>query len=229
MEAATRSHALARIFLVAAFGATLSAAPASAQKPGGTMTVGLELDMSIDAGKVAQTAVVIPAPDSEFEPLDDHKSLKRFPRVLSHDEIPALNAVDCFVFRDLLDRARAIAALDGAERRELVDNGRLDERFPVTFEGLREGYVALGADYEQKGEPRRAARSYFRAIVVAAAHDDTRAIADIAEKVGMLALRMGDRPAALNYLNGAAQAAERVGDQEWAERLRKRMREVEPT
>src|SRR5205814_6849435 len=45
MEAATRSCALARIFLVAVFGVSLSANPASAQKPGGTITVGLELDI----------------------------------------------------------------------------------------------------------------------------------------------------------------------------------------
>src|SRR5437016_8797982 len=45
MEAATRSCALARIFLVAVFGVALSAAPASAQKAGGTITVGLELDI----------------------------------------------------------------------------------------------------------------------------------------------------------------------------------------
>src|SRR2546430_14494296 len=45
MEAATRSCALARIFLVAVFGVALSAAPAQAQKPGGSITVGLELDI----------------------------------------------------------------------------------------------------------------------------------------------------------------------------------------
>src|SRR5437762_1393437 len=45
MEAATRSCALARIFLVAVFGVALSAAPAGAQKAGGTITVGLELDI----------------------------------------------------------------------------------------------------------------------------------------------------------------------------------------
>src|SRR5438874_13040355 len=45
MEAATRSCALARIFLVAVFGVALSAAPAMAQKQGGTITVGLELDI----------------------------------------------------------------------------------------------------------------------------------------------------------------------------------------
>jgi peptide/nickel transport system substrate-binding protein len=45
MIAATRSRAFAPIFLVAAFGAALSVSPASAQKAGGTITVGLELDI----------------------------------------------------------------------------------------------------------------------------------------------------------------------------------------
>ena len=45
MKAAIRSSALARIFLVAGFGLAVSAVPASAQKPGGSITVGLELDI----------------------------------------------------------------------------------------------------------------------------------------------------------------------------------------
>src|SRR6266436_5654366 len=45
MKAAIRSNALARIFLVAGFGVALCAAPAVAQKQGGSITVGLELDI----------------------------------------------------------------------------------------------------------------------------------------------------------------------------------------
>jgi peptide/nickel transport system substrate-binding protein len=45
MKAAIRSSALARIFLVAGFGMALSAMPANAQKPGGNITFGLELDI----------------------------------------------------------------------------------------------------------------------------------------------------------------------------------------
>jgi len=45
MRAGTGSSALARIFLVAGFGVALLAAPASAQKKGGSVTVGLELDI----------------------------------------------------------------------------------------------------------------------------------------------------------------------------------------
>src|SRR5258705_8767130 len=45
MKTSILSRRVARIFLVTAFGIALSAAPASAQKPGGTITVGLELDI----------------------------------------------------------------------------------------------------------------------------------------------------------------------------------------
>ena len=45
MTAAIRSSALARIFLVAGFAVSLSMVPANAQKQGGSITVGLELDI----------------------------------------------------------------------------------------------------------------------------------------------------------------------------------------
>jgi peptide/nickel transport system substrate-binding protein len=45
MKTTIRTSALARLFLVAGFGVAFSAMPASAQKAGGTITVGLELDI----------------------------------------------------------------------------------------------------------------------------------------------------------------------------------------
>lgn len=45
MKLVGRARAVACIFLVAGFGATMSAAPAHAQKQGGTLTVGQELDI----------------------------------------------------------------------------------------------------------------------------------------------------------------------------------------
>jgi peptide/nickel transport system substrate-binding protein len=45
MTAATRSRKLAQIFLGTAFSLALLATPASAQKPGGSVTVGMELDI----------------------------------------------------------------------------------------------------------------------------------------------------------------------------------------
>jgi 4-phytase/acid phosphatase/peptide/nickel transport system substrate-binding protein len=46
MKAVSRSRALARIFLATVFGVALSAGAASAQKQGGSITVGLELDIA---------------------------------------------------------------------------------------------------------------------------------------------------------------------------------------
>src|SRR5262245_44653518 len=46
MKAPIRARKLALIFLAAVFAASASAGPASAQKQGGTITVGLELDIS---------------------------------------------------------------------------------------------------------------------------------------------------------------------------------------
>ena len=46
MTGAIRSRRSARIFLAAAFGVALVAGPANAQKQGGSITVGLELDIS---------------------------------------------------------------------------------------------------------------------------------------------------------------------------------------
>ena len=45
MKAAIRSRVFAQVFLVAASGIALSASPASAQKQGGSITVGLEADI----------------------------------------------------------------------------------------------------------------------------------------------------------------------------------------
>ncbi|MBR1210836.1 ABC transporter substrate-binding protein [Bradyrhizobium sp. JYMT SZCCT0180] len=46
MTAAVRSSALARVFLVAGFAISLCAVPANAQKKGGSITMGLELDIA---------------------------------------------------------------------------------------------------------------------------------------------------------------------------------------
>src|ERR1700749_1305677 len=45
MKAAIRSRSLAQIFHIGAFGVALFASPASAQKQGGSATIGLELDI----------------------------------------------------------------------------------------------------------------------------------------------------------------------------------------
>lgn len=194
-----------------------------------TPGAGFELSTCVEKGKVAQTIVIIPSPDGPFAPLDDEPQIKSFPRVIYYDELPELGAVNHFVFRDLVDRARAIAGLEPSERRAVVDAGQLRERFPVTFAGLREGYESAAADYEAAGQPRKAARSYFRALVVAVAQQNDAALAAISEEVARLALAMGDRPAAVNYLKGGIKFAERAGDEVRRQRLNEQLRQLDAT
>ena len=71
MKAAIGSSALARIFLVAGFGVALSAIPASAQKAGGSIAVGLEIDIpGFDPLKVGvYDAAVLTASSAIFDTL----------------------------------------------------------------------------------------------------------------------------------------------------------------
>src|SRR5262245_2933665 len=80
-------------------------------------------------------------------------------------EVLDLHVVDHFVFRDLVDRARAIAGLDQTERRALMDAGQLSTRFLVTFEGIREGYERLAGEYEASRRQREAARGWAAATL----------------------------------------------------------------
>src|SRR5262249_26619778 len=105
--------------------------------------------------------------------------------------------------------------------------GQLGTRFPVTFAGLLEGYEKAAVGYEAVGQQRRAARSYFRALVVSAAQRNYGATAAISEEIARLALTMGDRQAAVNYLKGGIASAGLAGDEPRRKRLTGQLRQID--
>ncbi|MFO1458357.1 MAG: hypothetical protein U1G08_03040 [Verrucomicrobiota bacterium] len=198
-----------------------------------------ELDTCVAQGKAGVTVVVIPSPDGPISPLlDDDPTIAHLPRVISYDELPEVGAFNHFVFRDLVDRARGIARLAPDERRRMVENGEAIQRFPLTFEGLREGYEQMADFYKGAGNFPRAARAYFRALVVAKlkgelaatglpVQDDTARLAVISEEIAGMAISMNDQSTARNYLRGGIRLADAAGDTPRRERLEERLRQLE--
>ena len=111
----------------------------------------------------------------------------------------------------------------------------------MKFDGLREGYEQAATHYERHGALARAARSNFRALVVATmkivlaseglivGSDDEAARIAIAERIAHLNLLMGNRPAAANYLKRALKFAADVGDERRVENLRRQLQQLEMT
>lgn len=186
-----------------------------------------ELRTCVEKGKVAQTIVIIPSLDGPFPLIDDHPVIKDFPRAIYSDELPELGAVNHFVFRDLVDRMRAIACLEPSERLALVEAGQIGERFPVTFAGLREGYEKAAVDYEATAQQGKAARAYFRALVMAWVQKNYGAAALICEEIARLAVDTGDRRAAVNYLKGGITSAGLAGDELRQQRLTEKLRQLD--
>jgi hypothetical protein len=200
-----------------------------------------ELETCAERGRNGKTIVVIPSPEGPFPLLDDEEPITRFPRAIWYDELPAVGAKDHFVFRDLIARMRVIAELEPAERLALIAAGRFAAQYPVTFDGLREGYEQAATDYERQGAIAKAARSNFRALVVAnmkidlasagliLRSDDEAARIVIAERIAHLNLLMGNRSAAANYLKGALRFAAAVGDERRLHDLQRQLQQLEMT
>lgn len=193
------------------------------------LTPGAEFELRTcqDAGQLLKTIPIIPSPDGPFPPLDDDPRIKDLPRSVHYDELPELDACDHFVWRDLIERAREIAALDPNERVALANAGELERRFPITFAGLREGYEETGAQFEAAGAYRRAGRSYFRAIVVATMLRQVERAALNCESIARVAIRVNDKSAAVNYLRGGVRLADQAGEEELRCRMEETLRSIE--
>jgi tetratricopeptide (TPR) repeat protein len=100
----------------------------------------------VDGETVPDTAAVMETP-----------RLAAFHRVLWVGDLERPDVLHTFVFADLVDRLKAIGAKASPERRDSIEAGTLDCEFPVTWQGVREGYEQLAVG------SRADSRSHFAA------------------------------------------------------------------
>ena len=126
----------------------------------GTPGVLLELETIASRGRADRTLVLVSgetaggrldrtvmlldgdaAPDTKG--LLETPVLDRFTRVLWTGDFDSSAPLDSFVFRDLVERLRAIRLVSADRRRKLIEAGDLDHEFPVTWIGLHEAFEEL--------------------------------------------------------------------------------------
>jgi tetratricopeptide (TPR) repeat protein len=128
--------------------------------PDVTPGVRLELDAVAAAGRSDRTVVLVSGEDlggpedrtvvmTDKDEVPDTSEtlwlpvLRNFPRVLWVGDLDPAAPLDSFMFRDLVDRLHAIAALAPDVRHRLTNEGGLNAAHPVSLTGVLEGYEAL--------------------------------------------------------------------------------------
>jgi hypothetical protein len=122
-----------------------------------------EIDSLVSLGKRHQTVLVLPPQDSPIACIDHRVPLDRFPRVVWADQLFTEKLADTFVIKDLIARMDTIANLPVEERRAAYAAGRMTTRVPVSYAGVKEGYVARAAAWEaQMAASPDPALAYYR-------------------------------------------------------------------
>jgi hypothetical protein len=170
-----------------------------------------EFDMLDRHGKNNETVVVIPDPGMGFELSELQPPLSIFPRVIHISELRMNSPHRSFVFGDLLARTYQIARSSRYERLAAELNGEWYQRFPVTFDGVERGYEQLGRLYVSRGAFGRAAIRCQRALNVATARHDPRAIGDQYVNLAKTAFVAGDHAKFRSFLEQAEHSFTEAG------------------
>ena len=143
----------------------------------------LELGTISVTERTDRTVVVVAERKDEYanRKIMDLPVLREFVRVISHVDVDSEWPMETFVFKDLDDRLMSILRTPPRKRRQLV-HGDIEDRmttimrtpeppfhlinddfnraFPISWDGIREGYEALAISCRNKGRSTMAAR-YF--------------------------------------------------------------------
>jgi len=170
-----------------------------------------ELELIRHHAKEDETIVVLPGPDMPFDLSELSPPLSDFPRVVRISELPAKNPLRSFVFADLVTRIYEIARASDYERLAADLNGEWRRRFPVTFDGVVEGYDRLGKFYLPRRVLGLALARFQKALTAAKARHDLRGIAEQYVNLARVMYAAGDPTASRSWLEQARSAFDEVG------------------
>jgi len=105
--------------------------------------------------------------DHPLPRLDEERIVRALLRAVHANEIDLNDPLATFGWRDLVDRMMVIAQMPVEERLSLLESGRMDQRVPISFSGLAEGYSHFAALYRRAGHHLGAVLAYTKASQVA--------------------------------------------------------------
>lgn len=101
-----------------------------------------ELDTIIKENKNHNTVLVLPPIDTIVSTIDHQVPLDQFPRVVWADQLFKENILENFVCKDLIKRLIKISEADKRKRMIAYESAtNLNSSFPITYEGVLEGYL----------------------------------------------------------------------------------------
>ena len=97
--------------------------------------------------------------------MDSDPIIQMFPRCVWANEFHTSPLADRPAITDLITRARAIRELDEPERRDLVELGTVDQRFPVSLMPLAKAYendVAIDLIFRDQEDPKTRYEAFWK-------------------------------------------------------------------
>jgi hypothetical protein len=110
-----------------------------------TKGVRAELEYSLHIGANERTVLIAPS-GGIFSFIDNDRLIQRYYRCFYYSQFTTENLRTSFVVQDLMDRLRLMARLSPGEQEKLTDPRARLERFPITYDGVAEGYINLADD-----------------------------------------------------------------------------------
>ena len=98
-----------------------------------TWGVRYELETAYRLGRWDRTVLVLPPVDGRIQVVDSDPLIQMFPRCVWANVFHTRPLIEHYTITDLVSRIRAILEMPESERRDLVGQGTINERYPVSL------------------------------------------------------------------------------------------------